>query len=175
MQALLREWSAARPLETVPNPAVMLDQASLPWFAALNKSLLDSLDDAAFRERIRHSTQLMRTLAAEIAERAEAGAGVAAPALRRLLAETVGGNVHGGDAARADAVRDGAAAAPLRPKKPPPEPRPTSARTSLNLAGVRRRTRARSRRRAPRRRPRRHRSPRRETRPAPRSPKPDRS
>ena len=38
---------------SVPNPAVMLDQASLPWFAALNKSLLDRLDDAAFRERIR--------------------------------------------------------------------------------------------------------------------------
>ena len=67
----------------------MLDQASLPWFAALNKSLLDSLDDDAFRGRIRHSTQLMRTLAAEIAGRAEAGAGVAAPALRRLLAEKV--------------------------------------------------------------------------------------
>ncbi len=70
VQALLREWSAARPLETVPNPAQMLDQASLPWFAALNSSLNDKLDDAAFRERIRHSTRQMRTLAAEITERA---------------------------------------------------------------------------------------------------------
>ncbi len=89
VQALLREWSAARPLATVPNPAVMLDQASLPWFAALNKSLLDRLDDTAFRERIRHSTQLMRILATEIADRAEASAGVAAPTLRRLLEEKV--------------------------------------------------------------------------------------
>ena len=89
VQALLREWSAARPLATVPNPAAMLDQASLPWFAALNKSLLDSLDAAAFRERIRHSTQLMRLLAAEIADRAKGAAGVAAPALRRLLEEKV--------------------------------------------------------------------------------------
>jgi len=67
----------------------MLDQASLPWFAALNKGLLDRLDDVGFRERIRHSTQLMRILAAEIADRAEAGADVAAPALRRLLEEKV--------------------------------------------------------------------------------------
>ncbi len=92
LQALLRAWSAARPLATVPNPAVMLDQASLPWFAALNKSLLDSLDDAAFRERIRHSTRQMRALAAEIADRARASAGVVAPALRRLLEEDVAGS-----------------------------------------------------------------------------------
>jgi hypothetical protein len=30
-------------------PAVMLDQASLPWFAELNRSLNDTLDDAQFR------------------------------------------------------------------------------------------------------------------------------
>jgi len=89
VQALLRAWSAARPLETVPNPAVMLDQASLPWFAALNKSLNDTLDDAGFRARIRHSTRQMRALAGEIADRALASADVAAPALRRLLAEDV--------------------------------------------------------------------------------------
>ena len=89
VQALLRDWSAARPLASVPNPATMLDQAALPWFAALNKSLLDRLDDAAFRERIRHGTHLMRQLAAEIAQRAQAQAGVASPALRALLDEPV--------------------------------------------------------------------------------------
>jgi len=89
VQALLRDWSAARPLASVPNPATMLDQAALPWFAALNKSLLDRLDDAAFRERIRHGTQLMRRLAAEIAERAKAQADVQSPALRALLDEPV--------------------------------------------------------------------------------------
>ena len=89
VQALLREWSAARPLASVPNPAVMLDQASLPWFSDLNKSLNDTLSDAGFRARIRHSTRQMRALAAEIAERAQASAGVAAPALRRLLEEHV--------------------------------------------------------------------------------------
>src|SRR5678815_4653282 len=69
VQAVLRAWSAARPLASVPNPPAMLDQAALPWFAALNRSLLDALDDAAFRDRIRQSTQLMRSLAAEITER----------------------------------------------------------------------------------------------------------
>ncbi len=85
VQALLRAWSAARPAAQVANPATMLDQASLPWFSDLNKSLNDSLDDAAFRERIRHSTRQMRTLAAEIADRAEADRQARADALRRLL------------------------------------------------------------------------------------------
>jgi flavin-dependent dehydrogenase len=83
-QAQLRAWSASRPLAAVANAAVMLDQASLPWFAALNASLLDSLDDVAFRERIRHSTRQMRALAAEIAARASA-AGVDTTLLRRVL------------------------------------------------------------------------------------------
>jgi flavin-dependent dehydrogenase len=72
VQALLREWSASRPHSAADNAAVMLDQASLPWFAKLNASLNDSLDDAGFRERIRQSTRQMRVLAAEIAERSEA-------------------------------------------------------------------------------------------------------
>ena len=88
VQALLRAWSAARPLAQVANPAVMLDQASLPWFSDLNKSLNDTLDDAGFRKRIRHSTRQMRTLAAEIAERAQASVPrEAMSALEGLLAE----------------------------------------------------------------------------------------
>ena len=86
VQALLRAWSAARPLDQVANPAVMLDQASLPWFSELNASLKDTLDDAAFRERIRHSTRQMRALAAEIADRARVVIG-APQALERLLAK----------------------------------------------------------------------------------------
>ena len=68
------------------NPAVMLDQASLPWFAELNRSLLDRLDDAAFRERIRHSTRQMRSLAGEIARRAGVS-GADDASLRRVLSE----------------------------------------------------------------------------------------
>jgi len=85
VQALLRAWSASRPGATVENPAALLDQAELPWFAELNRSLLDRLGDAAFRERIRFSTRQMRSLAAEIADRAEGSAD--ASALRRLLGE----------------------------------------------------------------------------------------
>jgi hypothetical protein len=62
----------------------MLDQADLPWFAELNRSLLDRLGDVAFRERIRFSTRQMRALAEEIAVRA-AEAGVDVQRLRRLL------------------------------------------------------------------------------------------
>jgi len=77
VQALLRAWSAPRPRDAIANPPTMLDQASLPWFAALNESLLErGLDDERFRERIRQSTRRMRALAAEIASRAAASADV---------------------------------------------------------------------------------------------------
>jgi hypothetical protein len=83
VQMVLRAWSASRPGTSVANPAAMLDQAALPWFADLNRSLLDRLDDAAFRNRIRASTRQMRALAAEISGRAEGNAD--SGALRRLL------------------------------------------------------------------------------------------
>ena len=87
VQALLRAWSAARPTDSVANPAVMLDQAALPWFAELNRSLADPRDDdAAFRGRIRASTRQMRALATEIAARADAGGADAAP-LHRVIAD----------------------------------------------------------------------------------------
>ena len=84
VQKLLRDWSAARPAALRKNPATMLDQASLPWFAELNRSLNDRLEDAPFRERIRQSTRQMRTLAAEIADRAD---GADTASLRHLLDE----------------------------------------------------------------------------------------
>ena len=69
VQALLRAWShAARP----QNPARMLDQAALPWFAELNRGLADPLDDAAFDARMRRNAALLHELAAEIAARARA-------------------------------------------------------------------------------------------------------
>ena len=63
VQAFLREWSAH---SAKRNPAVMLDQAALPWFAELNRSLLDTLDDAQFRARVRASTRQLRALAADM-------------------------------------------------------------------------------------------------------------
>ena len=67
VQAFMRAWSARSEKR---NPAVMLDQAALPWFAELNRSLNDVLDDDAFRARIRASTVQLNDLAREIATRA---------------------------------------------------------------------------------------------------------
>jgi len=70
VQQLLRAWSAASARR---NAAVLLDQAAMPWFAELNRSLKDPrLDDAAFKERIRASTAQLRQLAREILARARA-------------------------------------------------------------------------------------------------------
>ena len=87
VQALMRRWSAARPAAERMNPPRMLDQAALPWFSDLNKSLNDDLDDTAFRERIRFSARQMQALAAEIASRAQARDGIGSPALAALLAQ----------------------------------------------------------------------------------------
>ena len=67
VQEFLRAWSLRSEKR---NPAVMLDQAGLPWFAELNRSLNDTLDDAQFRSRIRASMLQLQTLAREIAQRA---------------------------------------------------------------------------------------------------------
>ncbi len=85
VQKLFAAWCAARAGTTSPDRTEMLDQAELPWFAELNRSLTDTLGDTAFRERIRFSTRQMRQLAAEIADRA--GVDVDVSALRRVLAE----------------------------------------------------------------------------------------
>ena len=70
VQALLREWSTHSHKR---NPAVMIDQASMAWFAELNRSLNDTLDDAQFLARLRQSAAQLQALAAEIVERACAG------------------------------------------------------------------------------------------------------
>ncbi|MBL8267653.1 NAD(P)/FAD-dependent oxidoreductase [Steroidobacter sp.] len=69
VQNFLREWSR---LSARRNDAVMLDQASLPWFAELNRGLRDELDDEAFRARMIEYTALLNSLAAEIVARANA-------------------------------------------------------------------------------------------------------
>ncbi len=69
VQNLLRAWSA---VSVRANSPLMLDQARLDWFAALNRSLLDQLDADAFSARIRANIQLMRALAREIMAQARA-------------------------------------------------------------------------------------------------------
>ena len=66
VQDYLRAWcrvSAKR------NPAQMLDQAAVPWFAELNRSLTDVLDDEGFRTRLRDASRRLRALATEILAR----------------------------------------------------------------------------------------------------------
>ncbi len=67
VQAFLRAWSG---VSAKRNPQAMLDQAALPWFAELNRSLADTLDAAQLRERLRGSTAQLRALAGEILRRA---------------------------------------------------------------------------------------------------------
>jgi hypothetical protein len=94
VQAFLRVWSSR---SACRNRAGMLDQAMLGWFADLNRSLLDRLDDDGFRARLQQSTGQLRTLAREIVERAVADhpqldAGVEGVA---LLAELAAGTQWG--------------------------------------------------------------------------------
>ncbi len=85
VQELVRRWSSS---QRSANPARLLDQAALPWFAELNRSLGDSLDEAAFHARIRCNTALLHELAAEILARVkQAVPGIDATELERALAE----------------------------------------------------------------------------------------
>jgi flavin-dependent dehydrogenase len=67
VQAFLRGWSL---VSQKRNPAVMLDQAGMPWFAELNRSLNDDLDTEGFVARIRESHARLKQLAGEILLRA---------------------------------------------------------------------------------------------------------
>lgn len=87
VQAFLRAWSARSEKR---NPAVMLDQAALPWFAELNRSLIDELDDAQFRVRVRASSERLLGLAGEMLERACAEhPGMSGDALRAVLGRPI--------------------------------------------------------------------------------------
>ena len=92
VQHFLRDWSR---LSARRNRPVMLDQAAVPWFVELNRSLTDTLDSAAFCARLQESARRLRALAMEIAQRGAAEQ----PALdsRPLLAaiHEAGGPVSG--------------------------------------------------------------------------------
>ena len=67
MQKFFRAWGECSEQR---NRALMLDQASLPWLAELNRGLADPLDDAAFRKRMETTFRQLATLAAQIVTRA---------------------------------------------------------------------------------------------------------
>jgi hypothetical protein len=48
----------------------VLDQFGIDWFHEMNRALNDTLDDAAFAQRIRANVDRMRLLAAELLARA---------------------------------------------------------------------------------------------------------
>ena len=67
MQKFMREWSQSSQKRNAP---IVLDQASLPWFAELNRGLRDEVDEAGFRTRIKQNTAQLAALAKEIMDRA---------------------------------------------------------------------------------------------------------
>ena len=69
MQLFLRAWNLVSAKRNAP---MMLDQASLPWFAQLNKELRDVLTDEQFMARIDTQLKQLHELAAEIVVSAQA-------------------------------------------------------------------------------------------------------
>jgi flavin-dependent dehydrogenase len=67
MQLFLRSWGE---VSRKSNPAQMLDQASLPWFAELNRGLKDTLTPAQFDERMRANLVQLNQLAEQIVDKA---------------------------------------------------------------------------------------------------------
>jgi 2-polyprenyl-6-methoxyphenol hydroxylase-like FAD-dependent oxidoreductase len=67
VQTLLRRWGEAG---AGGNPARMIDQATIPWFAELNRGLKDKLDSQQFDARLDQSIARLELLADEIVERA---------------------------------------------------------------------------------------------------------
>ena len=67
VQDLLRQWGQCG---QNANPARMIDQASLPWFAELNRGLTDKLDSKQFDVRFDQAVAQLEQLADEIIDRA---------------------------------------------------------------------------------------------------------
>jgi flavin-dependent dehydrogenase len=63
VQEFVRNWDLAGRRD---DQARMLDQAALPWFAELNRSLTDVLDDTAFAQRLHANLEKLDTLALQI-------------------------------------------------------------------------------------------------------------
>jgi flavin-dependent dehydrogenase len=69
MQALFSQWGD---LNTIKNPAHMLDQYKLDWFLELNRGLADPLSQDDFLARMQKTTALLDVLAAQTARFAQA-------------------------------------------------------------------------------------------------------
>ncbi|MDP3223451.1 MAG: NAD(P)/FAD-dependent oxidoreductase [Rubrivivax sp.] len=69
VQTFVREMSTHSRKRNLP---IMLDQASLPWFVELNRSLVDPHTPEEFMQRLQESATRLRQLATEILDRAAA-------------------------------------------------------------------------------------------------------
>ncbi len=67
VQTFVREMSAHSQKR---NPPQLLDQATLPWFVELNRSLNDVMEPAQFKQKLQGSARLLRQMATEIMDRA---------------------------------------------------------------------------------------------------------
>jgi hypothetical protein len=108
VQQFVREMSAH---SRKRNHAIMLDQASLPWFVELNRSLSDRLDGPAFQRRLQQSAQLLRELATEILDRAASDYPALDGADLRSAIALAGGELRQGRSLLFPALRDEAMAA----------------------------------------------------------------
>ena len=87
MQGFFQRWHAVSERR---NRKTMMDQRELTWFADMNATLHDKLDDEALASRLRHNVGMMRSLAATIVERAAEDH----PAVREGYAELASGGTE---------------------------------------------------------------------------------
>ncbi len=85
VQAFLRAWGE---VDDGARPPGMLDQASLAWFAEMNRALTDQLSDAEFAARLEANLQLLHQVAEQLMDRAlRAHPQLPTQALRAVMAE----------------------------------------------------------------------------------------
>ncbi len=93
------------------NQRVLLDQASLPWFAELNRSIADKVDNAEFGARLKTTAVRLRELATEILDRtAREYPRMDCSALRSAI-DLAGGPVRGGESLLFPVLREDPVAA----------------------------------------------------------------
>lgn len=91
------------------NQRIMLDQASLPWFVELNRSLADEVDASEFHARLKASARRLRELATEILDRTLSEYPRMDAEPLRLAIDAAGGPVRGGESLLFPLLREDAA------------------------------------------------------------------
>ncbi len=88
------------------NHAIMLDQASLPWFHELNRALADRVGSDEFRQVMKAANRRMRQLATDILDRSCAEHPALDGTALRLAIEQAGGAVRGEPSLLFPALKD---------------------------------------------------------------------